>query len=151
MAYEVPPLPYGFDALEPHVDAKTMEIYHDKHHQAYVTNLNAALSKYPDLLRRPIDDLMRDLKTLPVDEATRTAVRNNGGGHANHTAFWQWMAPHAGGEPTGPLGDAIRGKFGDYAKFRAEFKDAAMKRFGSGWAFLVLADGKLTISSAPNQ
>src|SRR6478736_871408 len=104
MAFELPPLTYGFDALEPNIDARTMEIHHDKHHAAYVTNLNAALSKYPDLLKRPIDD------------ATRSAVRNNGGGHANHSAFWQWMAPHAGGEPTGPVGDAIRQRFGDFAK-----------------------------------
>jgi superoxide dismutase, Fe-Mn family len=149
--FTLPKLPYAFDALEPHIDAKTMEIHHDKHHAAYVTNLNAALSKYPDLLKRPIDDLMRDLEKLRLDDATRTAVRNNGGGHANHTAFWQWMAPHSGSEPTGPVGDAIKQSFGDFARFRAAFKDAAMKRFGSGWAWLVHTDGKVEIKSTANQ
>jgi superoxide dismutase, Fe-Mn family len=149
--FTLPKLPYGFDALEPHIDARTMEIHHDKHHKAYVDNLNTALSKYPDLLKRPINDLMRDLKSLPVDPATRTAVQNNGGGHANHSAFWKWMGPNAGGEPTGPLGDAIKQGFGDFAKFRAAFKDAAMKRFGSGWAWLVESDGKLAIVATPNQ
>jgi Fe-Mn family superoxide dismutase len=147
----LPKLPYGFDALEPNIDAKTMEIHHDKHHAAYVKNLNAALAKHPDLLSRPVDDLLRGLDKLPIDEATRTAVRNNGGGHANHSAFWQWMAPQAGGEPTGPVGDAIKAEYGDFAKFRAAFKDAAMKRFGSGWAWLVGAGGKVKIVSLPNQ
>src|SRR5207245_197547 len=128
-----------------------MEIHHDKHHKTYVDNLNAALSKYPDLLQRPIDDLMRNLAKLPVDDPTRTAVRNNGGGHSNHSAFWQWMAPKAGGEPTGPLGDAIKAAFGDFAKFRAEFKDAGVKRFGSGWAWLVSSGGKVSITSSANQ
>jgi Fe-Mn family superoxide dismutase len=149
--FTLPPLHYPFDALEPHIDARTMEIHHDKHHGAYVKNLNAALAKYPDLLRRPVDDLMRDLAKLPVDDATRSIVRNNGGGHSNHTHFWTWMAPHAGGEPTGPLGDAIKASFGDFATFRAKFKDAAMKRFGSGWAWLVVTDGKALIVSTANQ
>jgi Fe-Mn family superoxide dismutase len=151
VGFTLPKLTYAFDALEPNIDAKTMEIHHDKHHGAYVTNLNAALAKYPALLTRPVDELMRDLAKLPVDDATRTAVRNNGGGHSNHSHFWQWMAPRAGGEPTGPLGDAIKSSFGDFAKFRAAFKDAAMKRFGSGWAWLVATDGKASIVSSANQ
>jgi superoxide dismutase, Fe-Mn family len=149
--FTLPKLPYGYAALEPSIDKTTMEIHHDKHHKAYVDNLNKALANHPDLLKRPIDDLMRQLEKLPVDAATRTAVRNNGGGHANHSAFWVWMGPHAGGEPTGQLGAAIRREFGDFAKFRDKFKDAAMKRFGSGWAWLVAADGKLTIASTANQ
>jgi Fe-Mn family superoxide dismutase len=149
--FTLPKLHYAFDALEPSVDAKTMEIHHDKHHAAYVTNLNTALAKYPDLLKVPVDDLMRNLAKLPVDDATRTAVRNNGGGHSNHSHFWLWMAPKAGGEPTGPLGDAIRATYGDFAKFRGVFKEAAMKRFGSGWAWLVKADGKVVITSSANQ
>jgi Fe-Mn family superoxide dismutase len=149
--FTLPKLPYAFDALEPNIDAKTMEIHHDKHHAAYVANLNKALANHPDLLKRPVDELMRDLAKLPVDEATRTAIRNNGGGHANHSAFWRWMGPKAGGEPTGTVGDAIKSTFGDFAKFRTAFKDAAMKRFGSGWAWLVVADGKAMISSTANQ
>jgi Fe-Mn family superoxide dismutase len=150
--FTLPKLTYGFDALEPNIDAKTMEIHHDKHHAAYVTNLNTALSKYPALLSQPVDALLRGLEKLPVDEPTRTAVRNNGGGHANHTAFWVWMAPKAGGEPTGPIGDAIKNEFGDFAKFRASFKDAAMKQFGSGWAWLIAgSDGKVKIVKTPNQ
>ncbi|HEY1379329.1 MAG TPA: superoxide dismutase [Gemmataceae bacterium] len=149
--FTLPKLPYAVDALEPHIDAKTMEIHHGKHHKAYVDNLNKALANHPDLLTRPVDQLMRDLSRLPVDEATRTAVRNNGGGHSNHSHFWQWMAPHAGGEPTGPLGDAIKASFGDFAKFRSTFKDAAMKRFGSGWAWLVADGGKLSIGSSAIQ
>ncbi|HEX4591617.1 MAG TPA: superoxide dismutase [Gemmataceae bacterium] len=149
--FTLPKLPYSFDALEPSIDAKTMEIHHDKHHKAYVDNLNKALSKYPDLLTRPVDELMRNLKTLPVDEATRKAVQNNGGGHSNHSHFWNWMAPHAGGEPTGSLGQAIRSTFGDFAKFRDAFKDAAMKRFGSGWAWVVADGATVSIVSSPNQ
>src|SRR5262245_28420547 len=112
--FTLPKLPYAFDALEPNIDAKTMEIHHDKHHKAYVDNLNAALSKYPNLLSTPIDELMRKLNNLPVDEATRKAVQNNGGGHSNHSHFWKWMGPQAGGEPTGPLGDGIKALFGDF-------------------------------------
>ena len=149
--FHLPKLPYAFDALEPNIDAKTMEIHHDKHHKAYVDNLNKALAKYPEYLTHPIDELMRDLAKLQVDDATRTAVRNNGGGHSNHSHFWLWMAPRAGGEPTGPLGNAIKESFGDFAKFRAAFKDAAMKRFGSGWAWLVKNNGKATIVSSANQ
>jgi Fe-Mn family superoxide dismutase len=149
--FTLPKLPYAFDALEPYVDARTMEIHHDKHHAAYVANLNTALSKYPDLLKTPIDELMRNLAKLPVDDATRGAVRNNGGGHSNHSHFWLWMAPKAGGEPTGPLGDAIKSSYGDFAKFRAAFKDSAMKRFGSGWAWLLADGGKVSIVSSGNQ
>jgi Fe-Mn family superoxide dismutase len=149
--FTLPNLTYSFDALEPHIDAKTMEIHHDKHHKAYVDNLNAALSKHPDLQTQSIDELMRNLKSLTVDTATRNAIRNNGGGHANHSAFWKWMGPKMGGEPTGPLGDAIKQTFGDFAKFRAAFKDAAMKRFGSGWAWLVQTGGKVAIVSTANQ
>jgi superoxide dismutase, Fe-Mn family len=149
--FTLPPLPYPFNALEPAIDAKTMEIHHDKHHAAYVKNLNDALAKHPELLKRPVEELLRNLKSLPVDEKTRTAVRNNGGGHYNHTLFWQIMGPHAGGEPTGPLGDAIKRDFRSFDAFKTEFKDYAMKRFGSGWAWLVAADGKLVITSTPNQ
>jgi superoxide dismutase, Fe-Mn family len=149
MAYTLPPLPYSFDALEPHIDAKTMEIHHGKHHQAYVNNLNAALEKAPELQSKSLDELLASLSAAP--EAVRMAVRNNGGGHWNHTFFWQIMAPKAGGEPSGALGDAIRSAFGDYAKFREQFTAAAVGRFGSGWAWLVNDGGKLSITSTPNQ
>jgi Fe-Mn family superoxide dismutase len=149
--YTLPKLTYAFDALEPNVDARTMEIHHDKHHAAYVTNLNAALAKHTELFKYPIDELMRELPKLQLDAATRKAVENNGGGHSNHSHFWHWMAPKAGGEPTGPLGDAIKSSYGDFAKFRGVFKEAAMKRFGSGWAWLIAADGKLSITSSANQ
>ena len=149
MAFTLPPLPYSFDALEPHIDAKTMEIHHDKHHQAYVNNLNAALDKAPELQKKSLDELLASVGSAP--ESVRTAVRNNGGGHWNHTFFWQIMAPKAGGEPSGALGDAIRSAFGDYAKFREQFTAAAVGRFGSGWAWLVNDGGKLSITSTPNQ
>jgi superoxide dismutase, Fe-Mn family len=149
--FTLPKLPYAFDALEPNIDAKTMEIHHDKHHAAYVANLNKALADHPDLLNTPIDGLMRNLDKLPLNPATRTAVRNNGGGHCNHSHFWTWMAPKGGGEPTGPLGDAIKSAYGDFAKFRGVFKEAAMKQFGSGWAWLIKADGKVMVTSSPNQ
>ncbi len=149
MAHTLPPLPYDAGALEPHIDAKTMEIHHGKHHQAYVNNLNAALEKAPELQNKKLDDLLRDLNAVP--EAIRTAVRNNGGGHWNHTLFWQIMAPSAGGEPSGALGDAIRAAFGDFAKFREQFAAAATGRFGSGWAWLVADGGSLKIESTPNQ
>jgi superoxide dismutase, Fe-Mn family len=149
MAYTLPPLPYAFDALEPHIDARTMEIHHGKHHQAYVNNLNAALEKAPELQNKSLDELLSGLGSAP--EAVRTAIRNNGGGHWNHTFFWQIMAPKAGGEPSGSLGQAIKGTFGDFAKFREQFTAAGVGRFGSGWAWL-LADGdKLTVTSTPNQ
>lgn len=149
MAFTLPPLPYDFAALEPHIDAKTMEIHHGKHHQTYVNNLNAATEKAPELASKSLDDLMRSVNTLP--ESVRTAVRNNGGGHWNHSMFWQIMAPKAGGEPGGNLGNAIRTAFGDFAKFREQFSAAGVGRFGSGWAWLVNNGGKLSITSTPNQ
>ena len=149
MAFTLPQLPYAFDALEPHIDAQTMQIHHGKHHQAYVTNLNAALEKAPELADRPLEQLLADLNALP--EAVRGPVRNNGGGHWNHSQFWQWMAPNAGGEPTGAVGEAIRASFGDYAKFREQFKAAGVGRFGSGWAWLVRDGDRLLITSTANQ
>ena len=149
MAHTLPALPYDFAALEPHIDAQTMQIHHDKHHQTYVTNLNAALDKHPELQNKSLDDLMHDLNSVPED--IRTAVRNNGGGHWNHSMFWQVMGPKAGGEPTGALADAIKAAFGDFATFKTQFKAAGVGRFGSGWAWLVDDNGKLSISSTPNQ
>lgn len=149
MAFTLPPLPYDFAALEPHIDAKTMEIHHGKHHQTYVNNLNAAIEKAPDLASKSLDDLMRSVNTVP--ESVRTAVRNNGGGHWNHSMFWQIMGPKAGGEPGGNLGNAIRSAFGDFAKFREQFSAAGVGRFGSGWAWLINNGGKLSIASTPNQ
>jgi Fe-Mn family superoxide dismutase len=149
MPFTLPALPYANDALEPHIDAKTMEIHHDKHHQAYVNNLNAAIEKAPELADKSLDDLMRGINTVP--EAVRTAVRNNGGGHWNHSLFWQLMAPGKGGEPTGKLADAIKSAFGDFNKFRDQFAAAGATRFGSGWAWLVNDGGKLSITSTPNQ
>ena len=149
MAFALPPLPYDFAALEPHIDAKTMEIHHGKHHQTYVNNLNAAIEKAPELASKSLDDLMRGVNKVP--EAVRTAVRNNGGGHWNHSMFWQIMAPKAGGEPGGNLGTAIKGAFGDFAKFREQFSAAGVGRFGSGWAWLINTGGKLSITSTPNQ
>ena len=149
MAFTLPPLPYDFAALEPHIDAKTMEIHHGKHHQTYVNNLNAAIEKAPELASKSLDDLMRNASKLP--EAVRTAIRNNGGGHWNHSMFWQIMAPKAGGEPGGNLGKAIISAFGDFAKFREQFSAAGVGRFGSGWAWLINNAGKLSITSTPNQ
>jgi Fe-Mn family superoxide dismutase len=149
MAFQLPPLPYAFDALEPHIDAKTMEIHHDKHHGAYVTNLNAALEKYPNLQSKSIESLLREINSVPED--IRTAVRNNGGGHMNHAMFWQIMAPHAGGEPTGALADAINKSFGSFAAFKEQFTKAAMGRFGSGWAWLIKNGSQLSIESTANQ
>ena len=149
MAFTLPALPYGYDALEPHIDARTMEIHHTKHHQAYINNLNAALEKAPELQKKSIDELMRDVNSAP--ESVRTAVRNNGGGHWNHTMFWEIMGPGAGGEPTGALADAIKSSFGDFSKFKEQFAAAATGRFGSGWAWLINTGGKLSITSTPNQ
>jgi len=149
MAFTLPSLPYDFAALEPHIDAKTMEIHHGKHHQTYVNNLNAAIEKAPELANKSLDDLMRGVNKVP--EAVRTAVRNNGGGHWNHSMFWQIMAPNAGGEPGGNLGAAIKSAFGDFAKFREQFSAAGVGRFGSGWAWLINNGGKLSITSTPNQ
>jgi len=149
MAHSLPPLPYALDALEPHIDAKTMEIHHGKHHQAYVNNLNAALEKAPDAQSLSLDDLLRNLNKVP--EAVRMAVRNNGGGHWNHSMFWQIMGPGGGGQPSGALGEAIDASFGGFDKFKEQFGAAAAGRFGSGWAWLVPSGGKLTITSSPNQ
>jgi superoxide dismutase, Fe-Mn family len=149
MAHSLPPLPYPHDALEPHIDKQTMEIHHGKHHAAYVNNLNAALEKHPDLQSKSVEDLIRGLSTVP--EAIRTAVRNNGGGHANHTMFWQIMGPNAGGAPTGAIADAINGSFGSFDKLKEELKKAAVGRFGSGWAWVVESGGKLAIESTANQ
>ncbi|MGF2162286.1 superoxide dismutase [Enterococcus avium] len=149
MAYTLPDLPYGYDALEPYIDVETMHLHHDKHHNTYVTNLNAAIEKYPELGEQSIEELMKNLNEVPED--IRTAVRNNGGGHANHSFFWKTMAPNAGGEPTGAIKDAIDQAFGSFEKMKEEFKTAATGRFGSGWAWLVLNNGKLEITSTANQ
>ena len=149
MAHSLPALPYPTDALEPHIDKMTMEIHHGKHHQAYVTNLNAALDKHPDLHAKSVEDLLRSINTVPED--IRTAVRNNGGGHANHSMFWQVMGPNAGGAPSGKIADAINGSFGGFDKFKEELKKAGVGRFGSGWAWVIDQGGKLAIESSANQ
>jgi Fe-Mn family superoxide dismutase len=149
MAHELPALPYDFNALEPHIDEMTMRIHHGKHHQAYVTNLNGALDKHPELHAKSIDDLLKNLAAVPED--IRTVVRNNGGGHWNHAMFWRVMGPGAGGPPTGAIDDAIKGAFGSYDTFREEFAKAAMGRFGSGWAWLIDDGGKLAVTSTANQ
>ncbi len=148
--YTLPPLPYDHGALEPHIDAKTMEIHHTKHHQAYVTNLNNALKDHPDHQGKTIEDLIGHLDALP--ESIRTAVRNNGGGHANHSMFWQIMKPGGGGEPTGALAAAITSDLGGFAAFKDALAKSGAGRFGSGWAWLILGkDGKLAVTSTPNQ
>lgn len=150
MAFELPPLPYDKAALEPTIDAQTMEIHHDKHHNAYVTNLNKALEAHPDLQSKSIEDLLKSLDSLP--ESIRTAVRNNGGGHYNHSIFWQQLSPNGGGAPTGALADAINQAFGSFDNFKTQFQAAGAGRFGSGWAWLLVApDGTLSISSTANQ
>lgn len=149
MAYELPPLPYAKDALEPYIDAATMEIHHDKHHAAYVTNVNKALAGKTDLERKSVEDLIANLDAVPAD--IRTAVRNNGGGHANHAMFWKLLAPKAGGTPTGKLADDIQSAFGSFDGFKEKFEAAGLGRFGSGWAWLVLKQGKLEICSTANQ
>ncbi len=149
MTYTLPDLPYAFDALEPYIDEETMHLHHDKHHNTYVTNLNAAIEKYPELGEKSVEELLSDMDAIPAD--IKTAVQNNGGGHANHSFFWKIMAPNAGGEPTGEIKEAIDEAFGDFATFKEEFKKAAAGRFGSGWAWLVLEDGKLAITSTANQ
>ena len=149
MAHSLPQLPYGFDALEPSIDAQTMQIHHGKHHQAYVNNLNAALEKAPDVQDKPLEELLSNLNTVP--EAVRGAVRNNGGGHWNHSFFWQIMAPNAGGEPSGALAAAIDRVFGGFAKLKEQFNAAGVGRFGSGWAWLLRDGNGLTITSSPNQ
>src|SRR5881628_2732110 len=150
--HALPPLPYDVAALEPHIDAQTMQIHHDKHHQAYGNNLNAALDKHPELYEQTLEELLRGINSVPDD--IRTAVRNNGGGHHNHSLFWTIMAPPAkggGGEPGGALADAINKTFGDFAKFKEQVSNAAASRFGSGWAWLAVAGGKLEVFSTANQ
>lgn len=149
MAYELPPLPYPKDALEPHIDAMTMEIHHDKHHNAYVTNVNKAIAGKADLEKKSVEDLISNLDAVPAD--IRGAVRNNGGGHANHSLFWKWMAPKAGGAPSGKLADDIKATFGSFEAFKEKFEAAGAGRFGSGWAWLVVNGGKLEICSTANQ
>jgi superoxide dismutase, Fe-Mn family len=150
VAHELPALPYAYNALEPHIDETTMRIHHDKHHAAYVTNLNAALDKHAALQGQSVEELLRGINTVPED--IRTAVRNNGGGHLNHTMFWEIMAPGGPSQPGGRLGDALKSTFGSLETFKEQFGKAAMGRFGSGWAWLVsTADGKLTIESTANQ
>ncbi len=149
MAFELPKLPYAVDALEPYIDAQTMTIHHDKHHQAYVTNLNAAIEKHPELAGKSLEDLLKDLNAVPED--IRTAVRNNGGGAWNHDMFWQIMGPNAGGSPKGELAKALDSTFGSFDTFKSEFEKAGMGRFGSGWAWLVKKGNGLAIVSTANQ
>ena len=150
MAHQVPSLPYPFDALEPHIDARTMEIHHDKHHQAYVDNLNKALEKHPNLQSKDIEELLRDIKSVPED--IRTAVRNNGGGHANHSLFWPIMSSEGGGEPEGELAEAMEKAFGSFDDFKKKFADAGKGRFGSGWAWITVeSSGGLRLEDTPNQ
>ena len=149
MAFTLPPLPYAPDALEPHIDAQTMQIHHGKHHNTYVTNLNTALEKAPELQSQPLEQLLANLNAAP--EAVRTAIRNNGGGHWNHAAFWQMMAPNAGGQPSGAVAQAIDQSLGGFDKFREQWAAAAAGRFGSGWVWLVRDGGGLRITSTANQ
>ena len=149
MAYELPELPYAYDALEPHIDKETMNIHHTKHHNTYVTKVNAALEGHDDLASKSVEELISDLEAVP--ESIRTAVRNNGGGHANHSLFWQLLSPNGGGAPTGALADDINSKFGSFDEFKQKFADAGAARFGSGWAWLVVSNGELEITSTPNQ
>ncbi|WP_025721501.1 superoxide dismutase [Paenibacillus sp. 1-18] len=150
MAFQLPELPYAKDALEPHIDALTVEIHHDRHHNTYVTNLNAALESAPELESKSLEDLISNLDSVP--ESIRTAVRNNGGGHHNHSLFWEVIGPNGGGQPTGAIAEAISNELGGYDKFKEDFTKAATTRFGSGWAWLVVGkDGKLAITSTPNQ
>jgi superoxide dismutase, Fe-Mn family len=150
--HTLPPLPYNFAALEPHIDAQTMQIHHDKHHQAYINNLNAALDKHPELYQQTLDDLLRGINSVPED--IRTTVRNNAGGHHNHSLFWLIMAPAGqggGGQPSGAVADAIERTFGEFARFKEQLTNAATTRFGSGWAWLAVANGKLEVFSSANQ
>jgi superoxide dismutase, Fe-Mn family len=149
MAHSLPALPYAFNALEPHIDARTMEIHHGKHHQAYVTNLNAALDKHPELHSKTVEELLAGITSIPED--IRTAVRNNGGGHVNHSMFWEIMGPNGGGAPTGRIADAINSSFGGFDKLKDEVKKAAVGRFGSGWAWVIDNGGKLVVESSANQ
>ena len=149
MAFTLPALPYAYDALTPYIDEETMHLHHEKHHNTYITNVNAALEKHPELAEKTIEELLADLNSVPED--IRTAVRNNGGGHANHSLFWTVLAPNAGGEPTGAVKDGIEEAFGSFDAMKEKFAAAAVGRFGSGWAWLVVSDGKLEITSTPNQ
>ena len=151
MAYELAPLPYDYAALEPFIDAETMHLHHDKHHQTYITNVNAALEKHPEFPAKSVDDLLRDLNAVPED--IRTVVRNNAGGHSNHTMFWNIMGPasSSGGAPTGPIADKIKADFGDFDAFKKTFNETTAKQFGSGWGWLVLQGGKLKVITTPNQ
>lgn len=150
MAHELPDLPYGYDALEPYISAQIMQLHHDKHHATYVKNLNDALAKHPELESKSAEDLLKNLSSIPED--IRTAVRNNGGGHVNHSMFWQIMKPQGGGTATGAIADAINSTFGDFESFKTKFNDAGAKQFGSGWAWLVHSKaGKLEVTSTPNQ
>ena len=149
MPHTLPALPYAFDALEPHIDAATMQIHHGKHHQAYVNNLNAALDKHSELHEQSLESILANLNGVPDD--VRGAVRNNGGGHWNHSLFWTLMAPSGGGDPTGALGTAMTATFGSIAKFKEQFAAAGVSRFGSGWAWLIRKGSALTIMSTPNQ
>jgi superoxide dismutase, Fe-Mn family len=150
MAYELPPLPYPKEALEPHIDAQTMEIHHGKHHATYIANVNKALAGKPDLENKTVEDLISNLNTIP--EEIRNVVRNNGGGHANHSLFWKTMGPNAGGEPAGQLGDDLKAIFGSFQTFKEKFEAAGLGRFGSGWAWLILnKNGQLEVTSTPNQ
>ena len=149
MAFELPQLPYAYDALEPHIDKETMNIHHTKHHNTYVTNLNNALEGHADLQSKSLEELISNLDAVP--ESIRTAVRNNGGGHANHSLFWKILSPNGGGTPSGELLDAINKKFGSFDAFKEEFTKAATGRFGSGWAWLVVNNGELEVTSTPNQ
>jgi Fe-Mn family superoxide dismutase len=149
MAHSVPPLPYDYNALEPHIDEQTMRIHHDKHHAAYVNNLNAALEKYPELQQKSAEDLIKGINSVPED--IRTAVRNNGGGHVNHTLFWEIMGPAKGGAPTGQIADVINNSFGGFESFKEQMNKAGVGRFGSGWVWLVSANGKFAIESTANQ
>ncbi|MFD4817377.1 superoxide dismutase SodA [Peribacillus butanolivorans] len=149
MAFELPQLPYAYDALEPHIDKETMNIHHTKHHNTYVTNLNNALEGNQELLSKSVEEIVANLDAVP--EAVRTAVRNNGGGHANHSLFWEILSPNGGGQPTGEIADAITSKFGSFDSFKEEFAKAATTRFGSGWAWLAVNNGELEVTSTPNQ
>ncbi len=149
MAHTLPPLPYAHEALEPHIDSQTMQIHHGKHHQAYVDNLNRALETFPELANRPLEDLLHNIQQVP--ESIRTAVRNHGGGHANHTLFWEIMGPGGGGSPDGTLARAIDEAFGSLAAFQEKLNQAALGQFGSGWGWLVWSDGRLEVVARPNQ
>ncbi|MFS0861570.1 superoxide dismutase SodA [Fredinandcohnia sp. 179-A 10B2 NHS] len=149
MAYELPQLPYAYDALEPHIDKETMNIHHTKHHNTYITNVNNALAGNEELASKSVEELVSNLDAVPED--IRTAVRNNGGGHANHSLFWTILSPNGGGEPTGEIAEAITSKFGSFDAFKDEFTKAATTRFGSGWAWLVVNNGELEVTSTPNQ